>query len=138
MSEAGARSEKRSTRLGLILAALAGVALTLIGVRFLLWPEAAARFFGVGSRPAGVELHGVVGIRDLWLGALAIAFAILRDYRALALWLGFGALVCLADAAVVMTATAKPAAVAFHLASGVFCALAGMLCWRAHRRGLVK
>lgn len=133
MSDGVARTGKRGARAGLVLAALAGIALTVIGVRFLVSPEAAARFFGVGPRPAGLELHGVVGIRDLWLGLLVLAFALLRDYRALALWLGLGALVCVADAVLVTASTAKPAAIAFHLASGVFCAISAVLSWRASR-----
>lgn len=139
MTVANASSgHNRSARASLILASLAGVALTLIGVRFLGWPEAAARFFGVGPRPAAVELHGVVGLRDLWLGLLAIVFAALRDYRALALWLGLGTLVCLGDAIVVATSTGRPSAIAFHLASGLFCAAVGWGCWRAHAKRLVK
>lgn len=138
MSGPSARPERRSARAGLILAALAGLALAVIGVRFLISPDAAARFFGVGSRPPGIELHSVVGIRDLWLGMLAVGFAALRDYRALALWLALGAIVCVADALVVMSATGKASAIAFHLASGVFCIVGGGLCWRSYRRTTPK
>ena len=99
----------------------------------LVSPEAASRFFGIGSRPDGFALHSVVGIRDLWLGLLALAFALLRDYRALGLWLGLGSVVCLVDAAVVAGAAGKPAAIAFHLVSGVFCAIGAALCRRASR-----
>ena len=138
MTSDGARSQRRSARVGLVLAALAGVALTVIGVRFLVSPEAASRFFGIGSRPDGFALHSVVGIRDLWLGLLAVAFAILRDYRAVGLWLGLGSVVCLADAAVVAGAAGKTAAIAFHVVSGLFCAIGAALCWRASRPPTAK
>ncbi len=133
MTSDSARSQRRGARVGLILGVLAGVALTVIGVRFMVWPEAASRFFGVGSRPEGAALHSVIGIRDLWLGLLAVAFAMLRDYRALGLWLGLGSIVCLADASVVIGAAGKPAAIAFHVVSGVFCGVGAALCWRASR-----
>lgn len=130
----GATGSGRTARIALVVGALAGIALTVIGIRFLAWPEAAARFFGVGPRPAGVELHGVVGLRDVWLGLMALAFAFLRDYRALALWLGLATLVCLGDAAIVAASTGKPSAIAFHLASGIITAAAGWGCWRVYRR----
>jgi hypothetical protein len=108
------------------LCALAGIVLALIGLRFLLAPEAAMRFFGIGSAPATHTLAGLVGLRDLWLGLLAIGLAALREWRALALWLGLGGLVCLGDAAIVAGTTAKAAAIAFHVGSGLVCAaLAG-------------
>jgi hypothetical protein len=125
---------RRSDRIVLGLCAVAGVALVLIGLRFLLWPEIAAKFFGVGARPAGTELHAVVGFRDLWLGALALVFAGWRDWRALALWCATGAMVCFADAALVWAATAKPHAVAFHTISGLACAAMSATCWRRHQR----
>lgn len=133
MSGSGGESG-RTARTALVVGALAGVALTVIGIRFLISPEAAARFFGVGPRPAGVELHGVIGLRDVWLGVLALAFALFRDYRALALWLALATLVCLADAAIVAGSTGKPSAIAFHLASGIVTAAAAWGCWRVYRR----
>lgn len=133
MNDGGADLGRTAT-VGVIVGALAGLALTLIGIRFLASPDAAARFFGVGPRPAGVELHGVIGLRDLWLGLLALAFALLRDCRALAIWLGLATLVCAGDAAIVAASTAKPLAIAFHLASGLICAAAAWGCWRVYRR----
>lgn len=116
------------------LAALAGAVLALIGVRFLLDPRAAQQTFGLGKGLVGSELHHLVGLRDVWLGGLAVLLAVLREWRALTLWLAFGALVCLADAAIVATSTGKWWAVAFHLGSAVFCGWLGVACWRASGR----
>ena len=54
MSDAAEARTRRAERVRLAAAAI-GVVLALIGVRFLLWPEAASRFFGIGARPAGAE-----------------------------------------------------------------------------------
>jgi Domain of unknown function (DUF4267) len=126
----------RSDRILLACAGIAGAALVLIGLRFLLWPDVAARFFGVAARPTGTELHTVVALRDLWLGALVLAFAVLRDWRAMALWAGFGALVCFGDAALVASATGKIHAMAFHSISGVACSVIAYACWRRYQRTL--
>ena len=64
--------------------------LTVIGIRYFLAPEGAARTFGVPGRPAGYELHYIIGLRNVWLGLLAVAFAVLREWRALALWFAHG------------------------------------------------
>lgn len=116
------------------LGVFAGVVLAVIGVRFLVDPKAAQHTFGLGKGVLERELHQVIGIRDLWLGALAVAFALLREWRALALWLVTGALVCLADAALVASGPGKWWAVAFHLGSALFCGWVGLACWRAARR----
>lgn len=120
---------RTSDRIVLGLTIAAGAALVVIGVRFLLWPEAAARFFGVGARPTGTELHMVVALRDLWLGALGLGLAALREWRSLALWCGLGALVCWGDAAIVISSGSKMPAIAFHTLSGVACAAIAAACW---------
>lgn len=116
------------------LGVFAGLLLTLIGVRFMLVPRTAANNFGLAKDATGFELHYVVALRDVWLGLLAVAFAALREWRALALWLALGALVCFADAVVVANATGKPLAIAFHAGSGVFCALLALAVARRWRR----
>jgi Domain of unknown function (DUF4267) len=129
MSDAAeVRARRRAERVR-VAAAVAGAVLALIGVRFLVWPEAASRFFGISARPEGFELHHVVALRDLWLGALAIGLAGLREWRALALWLGLGTLVCFGDAVIVAGATGKGLAVAFHVVSGVVCAALAWWAW---------
>jgi hypothetical protein len=117
------------------LATAAGVALALIGIRFGLVPRSAARFFGIDTPTAPTHLHYVIAVRDIWLGALIIAFACWRDWRALALWLGFGALICFADVLIVAHATAWGGPILFHTASGIYCAVLGFACWREHSYG---
>lgn len=116
------------------LGVFAGVVLAVIGVRFLVDPRAAQHTFGLAKAVTGFELHHVIGLRDLWLGALAAMLALLREWRALAIWLGLGTAVCLADAAIVASSTGKWWAIAFHLGSAVFCGWLGLACWRAWRR----
>jgi hypothetical protein len=125
------------TRLSRLLAGLgaaAGLVLLVIGIRFLVVPEAANRMFGLGSKPPAVVIDAVIGLRDLWLGGLAVAFAGLREWRALSLWLLMGAGVCLGDALIVANASGPPAALAFHGASGLFCGWLGWRCWRMAAR----
>lgn len=120
----------RRDRRIIALVTLAGIILTVIGIRFLLYPDSAARFFGLTGRPNGFQLHAIIGLRDLWLGGLALAFCWLGEWRALTLWLGLGALVCFGDAGIVAGAEGKPLAIAFHLVSGVFCSVLAVLSWR--------
>ncbi len=109
----------------------AGVALGVIGVRFLIVPQHAANFFGLTNPPGRFDLHLMVALRDLWLAGMLVALAVMREWRPLAICLGLGAAVCLGDAAIVAGSSGRTSAVAFHLASGVYC---GVLCWAAWRR----
>lgn len=121
----GSGATTTTHRTGLILRALgliAGVAMLVIGLRFLIAPEQAAKFFGVGTMPAGHQLHHAVGLRDLWVGALALAFAWTRQWRALTWWFAASALVCFGDAAIVMSSGGRSGAIAFHAISGLLCA----------------
>ena len=131
-SRASAPRFSRKNRHVVWLAVFAGALLCLIGVRFLLVPRAAANTFGLAREIANYELHRIVGLRDLWLGGLAVTFALLRAWRALALWLLLGAGVCFADAAIAGTSSGKPLAVAFHAGSGVFCLWLGVAAWQRH------
>jgi hypothetical protein len=110
-----------------------GLLLAIIGIRYLLVPQSAARTFGVPGRPAGFELHYIVGLRNVWLGLLAIAFAALREWRALALWFATATVVCFADGFIAATSTGGVPQVAFHLACGVASAGLAALCWRVAR-----
>lgn len=117
------------------LAIAAGAALAFIGVRFGLVPRSAARFFGIDTpASAPTHLHYVVALRDIWLGLIIVALALWRDWRSLALWLGLGAVVCFADALIVAHATAWIGSILFHVASGIYCAVLGIACWREHAR----
>ncbi len=113
------------------LSVAAGLALLVIGIRFLTVPHQASRFFGIGFPPGPFDLHHVIGLRDLWLALLLIGLALLQEWRALALCLGLGVLVCGGDALIVMQSSGRLDAIAFHLVSGVYC---GVLAWLVMRR----
>jgi hypothetical protein len=112
-----------------------GALLTVIGVRYLVVPESAAFTFGVADHAVRYELHYIIGLRNVWLGLLAIAFAILREWRALALWFAFGSIVCFADAAIAATSSGRPPQVAFHIAAGIICVVLTFFVARISRRG---
>lgn len=116
------------------LAVACGVALLVIGVRFLTVPHQATRFFGIANPPRPFDLHLVVGLRDLWLAALLIGLALLSEWRALALCLSLGAVVCLGDTAIVAISSGRAEAIAFHLASGIYCGVLSWAAWRRHGR----
>lgn len=111
-----------------------GALLAVIGVRYLVVPESAAFTFGVAEPPLGHEFHYIIGLRNVWLGLLAIAFAILREWRALTLWFGFGSVVCFADAAIAATSSGRLPQVAFHIGAGVICVALAFLIPRVTRR----
>mgnify|MGYP001481686989 CR=1 FL=1 len=104
------------------LSVAAGVLLAVIGARFMIVPRTAANNFGLAKEIVGYELHQMVGLRDMWLGGLAVVFALMREWRALMIWFALGALVCWADASIAFYSSGKAVAVAFHALSGVFCA----------------
>ncbi|MBL8566311.1 MAG: DUF4267 domain-containing protein [Hyphomicrobiaceae bacterium] len=107
-----------------------GLLLAFIGIRFLIVPRSAANTFGLAREIAGYELHHIVGLRDIWLGLLAVALAAFREWRALALWFGLGALVCFADASIAAGSSGKLRAIAFHTGSGIVCAWMAAAIWR--------
>ncbi len=114
-----------------LLGVFAGVLLFIIGVRFMAVPPSAVYTFGLANAPAeSFGLHYVIGLRDLWLGALAVIFAAWREWRALALWLFLAVPVCWADAAIVATHGGPRLAVAFHVGSGIFCLVLALAAWR--------
>lgn len=125
----GALDRETRKRIALNLSLFTGLVLSIIGVRFFAVPEQAAFTFGLGGVQDGHSLHHVIAARDLWLGGLAIAFALLREWRSLALWFGLAALVCFTDATIVSSAGGPLAAILFHTMSGVFCAILTQRCW---------
>ncbi|MBX9592014.1 MAG: DUF4267 domain-containing protein [Hyphomonadaceae bacterium] len=116
------------------LSLIGGVLLTVIGIRYLLTPEGAARTFGVPGRPAGFELYYIIGLRNVWLGLMAVLLAILREWRALALWFSLGVIVCFADAGIAASSTGRWPQIAFHIGSGLASAGLAAGCWRLARR----
>ncbi|MCB1504740.1 MAG: DUF4267 domain-containing protein [Hyphomicrobiaceae bacterium] len=118
---AGGQQDRRKHRYLIWLGVAAGTLLAVIGLRFMIVPRTAANNFGLAKELAGYELHLMVGLRDLWLGGLAVVFALLREWRALMWWFALGAIVCFADAAIAAYSSGKIANVLFHLVSGAFC-----------------
>ena len=118
-----------------ILTTLTGVVLLVIGIRFLLVPHQASRFFGIATAapPGSADLHYVIGVRDIWLAAIVIILSALEDWCSLAIWMGLGVLVCAGDAVIAAQSSAKVLPVAFHLGSGFFCGALAAACWRQHR-----
>ena len=116
------------------LSTAAGVALLVIGIRFLVVPHQAARFFGISAPPGPFDLHQVIALRDIWLAMLIIGLAGFREWRALGLCLGLGAVVCLGDAVIVFWSSGRGSAMAFHLASGVYCGILAWVAWKAAAR----
>jgi hypothetical protein len=125
----GARGKRVVLTVGLI----GGLLLAVIGFRYLVVPQSAARTFGVPGHPTGFELHYIVGLRNLWLGLLAAALALLREWRALALWFTGAVAVCFADALVAATSTGGVPQVAFHVGCGIASSFLAALCWRGAR-----
>jgi hypothetical protein len=127
---------KKTTRFVVAASILAGILLGVIGLRYFVVPQSAARTFGVAGRPAGHELYYIIGLRNLWLAALAIGLAALRQWHGLALWFASGTAVCFLDALIAANATGKLPQVAFHLVCGLACALLATLAWRRAGKGL--
>jgi hypothetical protein len=138
MSTEGARVGPKklsvAERWTLALCLIGGLLLTVIGVRYFLVPQSAARSFGVPGRPAGFELYYIIGLRNVWLGLLAVTFAALREWRALALWFAAAVVVCFADGLIAATSTGGIPQVAFHFGCGIASAILATLCWRAARK----
>lgn len=118
-----------------IASLLGGALLAGIGVRYLVVPEAASLSFGVGKRPQAFELYYIIGVRNMWLGGLAIGFALLREWRALALWFAIGAIVCFADAGIAASSAGRLPHIAFHAGCGLACCGLAALSWRLRRNG---
>lgn len=125
----------RSERAVLIACLAGGLLLFVIGVRYLTAPEAAALTFGIPRRPQAFELHYVTGLRNIWLGALAIAFAWFKEWRALGLWFALAAVVCFADAGIAAHSVGRWPHVVFHAGCGIASVALSALSWRAFLKG---
>jgi hypothetical protein len=106
---------------------LTGLTLCFIGARFLVVPGTAAAAFGVPL--AGLAAYAVAkGARDLSVGVLLIAFALLGERRAAALALLLGSVIPVVDGAIVLAwRGAHPGYLAIHWGTAVFCIALGVL-----------
>lgn len=116
------------------LSVAGGVALCVIGLRFLVVPEAAATFFGIDKRSPGFAPHAAIALRDLWLGLLLIAFALRHDWSSVGFWFGLGSLVCFGDAAIAASSSGRWGSIAFHAVSGLSCLAIAAVVWAQARR----
>jgi hypothetical protein len=116
-----------------VLSLLVGLVLAGIGARFLFWPVAAARTFGIRNDAQGVALNHVIALRDIWLGLMAVGLAGLKEWRALTLWMALGALVCLGDSVIAARAGGTWPPILFHLGSGVLLAALGIVLGYRHK-----
>jgi hypothetical protein len=126
--------ERRARWLLLNICLLGAALLTFIGIRYFVVPYAAARTFGVPGRPTGFELHYIVGLRNVWLGLLGIALALMREWRALALWFAGAVVVCFSDAFIAAKSVGGLAQIAFHTSCGFASIVLALMCWRTARR----
>ena len=76
-----------------------------------------------------------MALRDIWLALALIGLALLREWRALALLLGLGAIVCFADSAIAAASSGRAISIAFHAASGAYCAGLAYAVWRQAEPG---
>jgi hypothetical protein len=132
---ASRRRRRGSDRLVPAACALGGVLLAAIGLRYLLASRSAALAFGVVDPPRGYELHYVIGLRNVWLGLLAIGLTLLRQWRALVLWLALATVVCFGDAAIAAASSGKSGPIAFHLVCGIACLALALALGRQQRQG---
>ena len=96
----------------------------VIGIVMAATKGVAGRGWFVG----GGILAGVAG------AVLVAAFAMLREWRALAVWFALGTIVCFADATIAATSTGRLPQVAFHASCGVACIALAAASWRLWRR----
>jgi hypothetical protein len=71
-------------RLAYGVAAVIGVGIIAIGVRFLIDPVAAGAAFGVAAPPAGDPFLAVKGVRDIGTGLILLSLMAARQRRAVA------------------------------------------------------
>ena len=116
--------------MALILAGLLGVFATLFGVWLIVSPFNAVQMFGIDpSHLADIALAPALGLRDLALGLIIIAFALARKARALGTVLLIGSIVPVGDFAIAGKAFGYAAA-ARHLVTLPFSLILGLVLVR--------
>ncbi len=109
-----------------------GIGLVIMGIVFILDNGDAANLFGV---PLRGETDGayvtVAAVRDLCVGALAVAFALLRDRRAMGVTVLLGSIIPLGDGIVVLLHSSSPwRFLPLHWGGAVGCLIFGFLLLR--------
>ena len=92
-----------------LLSVIGSAGLVMMGVAFCLDPVDAARLFGVPlSGTADGTYVSVAAVRDISVGVLTLAFAVLRDRRAVGLCVLLGAIIPIGDGIIVLRNSATP------------------------------
>jgi hypothetical protein len=96
--------------IGNILAYLAATAFISIGLGALAAPATSSKQYGLPSEDATTLAYvRALGVRDLVLGLLLLAFALMRQQQAAAIVAEFGAFVGLSDFLIVAVSRGKAA-----------------------------
>jgi hypothetical protein len=105
-----ASKERRGNVIGHLLAYVAATAFIAIGLGALLAPATSSQQYGLATKDA-ITLAYVraLGVRDLVLGILLLAFALTHQSEAAGLVAEFGALVGLSDFLIVASSRGKEA-----------------------------
>lgn len=114
----------------LITSGMIGLGLIFIGIRFLAAPQTGEGGFGLNfSENADYSFHYIKGIRDLFCGTLILALSLWKRKAELALTLGLGAMIPLADFLIILNApNSNPAALWIHgVTAIVLVVIAGFL-----------
>ena len=116
--------------MALILAGLLGVFLSLVGVWFITSPFNAVQAFGVDpSHLADIALAPGLGVRDLALGLIIVAFAVARKPGATGSALLIASIVPIGDYVIAAKAFGYAAAVR-HLIALPFLLILGLILVR--------
>lgn len=122
-------------RIAITLAALTGLAMIFLGVRFLLLPEAAEAGFGIHFNEQGdYAFHYAKGIRDIFSGLLLCFFALLKERRAVAITLLTGTIIPVTDMLIVLSKSYTSYLQAMpHIIAIITCAVVGIILLTANK-----
>jgi hypothetical protein len=116
--------------MALILAGLLGVFVSLIGLALIVSPFNAVQAFGIDpSHMADLELAPGLGVRQLTIGVMILALALMQKARALGALLLIGSIIPIGDFAIAGKAFGYAAAVR-HLITLPFSLILGLVLVR--------
>jgi len=119
------------------LAAVASVAILLLGVRAFLDPVAASAGFGLPMHSdAETTFVRVYGARNAFLGAVALTFVSLGMIRSLALLFTLATVLPLLDTVVIVSRIGPGHELVRHAAIFLVLAVASVALWRLNGRAL--